>query len=84
MRVLQIRAEMKLRTHLKSQEATSLESSDGNDAVVGGGEISDASALVGKQTNNDAKTKKLTNRATQPKHNLLLHCIGTIVSPYTK
>lgn len=74
-----IRAEMKLRTHLKNREAASLESSDGNGAGVGEGETSDA----GKQTNNnDAKKQK--NGTTQPKHNLLLHCIGTIVSPYTK
>mmetsp|Transcript_19480 Transcript_19480/g.41082 ORF Transcript_19480/g.41082 Transcript_19480/m.41082 type:complete len:389 (-) Transcript_19480:165-1331(-) len=55
-----IRAEMKLRTHLKNQEAISIEST----ASEGEGEKASGGA--------------------QQKHNLLLHCIGTVVSPYTK
>jgi len=59
-----IRAEMKLRTHLKDQEANAIDESNG---VSEGG-----------------KTSGGGGGSSQQKHNLLLHCIGTIVSPYTK
>jgi len=56
-----VRAEIKLRTHLKNQEARYV--SPNNASESDGGNIRDAE---------------------QGRHNLLLQCIGTIVSPYTK
>ena len=57
-----IRAEMKLRTHLKNDAAQ-------NDSI-------------NSEEGGDNKAK--SDESSSPKHNLFLHCIGTVVSPYTK
>ncbi|KAL7541365.1 hypothetical protein ACHAXR_010842 [Thalassiosira sp. AJA248-18] len=75
-----IRAEMKLRTYLKNQEASSLESSRGFETAGEGGDSDDA---AGAKQNNGTQKKHGTQQQQQ-QHNLLLNCIGTIVSPYTK
>mmetsp|Transcript_21708 Transcript_21708/g.43524 ORF Transcript_21708/g.43524 Transcript_21708/m.43524 type:complete len:421 (-) Transcript_21708:88-1350(-) len=75
-----IRAEMKLRSHMKEHEAKLI------DANIG-------SSLEAENLNNfqeDDVSKSRNNyvgKKVQPQqqnHSLLMHCIGTIVSPYTK
>eukprot|EP00584_Thalassiosira_punctigera_P019406 CAMPEP_0172553596 /NCGR_PEP_ID=MMETSP1067-20121228/51297_1 /TAXON_ID=265564 ORGANISM="Thalassiosira punctigera, Strain Tpunct2005C2" /NCGR_SAMPLE_ID=MMETSP1067 /ASSEMBLY_ACC=CAM_ASM_000444 /LENGTH=397 /DNA_ID=CAMNT_0013341809 /DNA_START=272 /DNA_END=1465 /DNA_ORIENTATION=- len=58
-----IRAEMKLRTHMKERDAGAMESSASSER----GQLNDGGG-GGKRSNNG----------------LLLHCIGTVISPYTK
>ena len=57
-----IRAEMKLRTHLKNDAAR-------NDSI---------------NSKEDGENDAQSDGSSSLKHNLRLHCIGTIVSPYTK
>ena len=59
-----IRAEMKLRTHLKNQDANN--------------NLTEAESTRGGEESAD------TNTPQQKQNGLFLHCIGTIVSPYTK
>ncbi len=74
-----IRAEMKFRTHLKELESKSI---DVNNGIT----------LQTEKRNNfqDEDVMKSTGsssnetEAQQQNHNLLMRCIGTIVSPYTK
>lgn len=59
-----IRAEMKLRTHLKNQDANN--------------NLTEAESTRGGEESADTDTPQ------QKQNGLFLHCIGTIVSPYTK
>ncbi|KAL7553727.1 hypothetical protein ACHAWF_017044 [Thalassiosira exigua] len=73
-----IRAEMKLRTYLKDREAESIVT-----RTPSGDELRRARSH--EEVAAGAKPKRANGtEAVQPEHNLLLRCIGTIASPYTK
>ena len=76
-----IRAEVKLRTLYREKEALEVKMMTSTSSTGSGDDTSASAIMEGGQSMTTHATTKMN---VQDKHRMVLQCIGTVVSPYTK